>query len=89
MPHIVFAPAIQRHVASPEREVRASTVNDALQAVFQLQPELRHYIVDDQGQLRRHVTVFVDGTAIRDRRRMSDHVGEASRVYVVQALSGG
>jgi sulfur carrier protein ThiS len=89
MSHIVFAPAIQRHVPTPERDVPATTVGAALDAVFRAQPELRGYVLDDQGQLRRHLAVFVDGVAIRDRRRLSDAVDDNSRIYVVQALSGG
>lgn len=89
MPRLVFASAIQRHIPSPEREVSAATVCAALELAFREQPELRGYILDDQGQLRRHLAVFVDGSAIRDRRRMSDHVGVSSQIFVVQALSGG
>ncbi|NUA28877.1 MoaD/ThiS family protein [Cupriavidus basilensis] len=89
MPRLVFASAIQRHIPSPEREVPAATVCAALEVAFQAQPELRGYILDDQGQLRRHLAVFVDGSAIRDRRRMSDRVGASSQIFVVQALSGG
>jgi sulfur carrier protein ThiS len=86
MPHVAFAPAIQRHIASPERHVDAGTVMAALEAVFAQQPELRGYLLDDQGQLRRHVAVFVDGLAISDRQRLSDPVQDDSRIYVVQAI---
>ena len=89
MPHITFAAAIQRHIVCPEREVVAPTVGAALEAVFALQPELRGYLLDDQGQLRRHMAIFVDGHAIGDRQRLGDHVAPGSRIYVVQALSGG
>lgn len=89
MCHLVFAASIQRHVPTPEREVHADTIGAALEAAFALQPALRGYIVDDQGALRRHLAVFVDGRPIRDRRRLSDALGPQSRVYVVQALSGG
>lgn len=89
MPRVVCAPAIQRHVPSPARVVAAATVSAALEAVFREQPELRGYILDDQGQLRRHVAVFVDGRMIRDRRRLSDPVDAGSEIYVAQALSGG
>lgn len=89
MPHIAFAPAIQRHIASPERDVSGATVGAALEAVFGIQPELRGYILDDQGLLRRHMAIFVDGRAIRDRQRLSDQIGQDSHIYVVQALSGG
>jgi sulfur-carrier protein len=89
MAHIFFAASIQRHVATPEREIDARTLGDALAAVFAEQPRLRGYILDDQGALRRHLSVFVDGRPVRDRQHLSDVLGEASRVYVVQALSGG
>jgi hypothetical protein len=46
-------------------------------------------VLDDQSALRRHMTIFVDGRMIRDRVRLADPVGEASTIYVFQALSGG
>jgi molybdopterin synthase sulfur carrier subunit len=89
MARIFFAASIQRHIATPEREIDAHTLGEALEAVFAAQPRLRGYIVDDQGSLRRHLSVFVDGRPVRDRQRLSDALGEESRVYVIQALSGG
>ncbi|HKT99389.1 MAG TPA: MoaD/ThiS family protein [Paraburkholderia sp.] len=89
MAHLFFAASIQRHVATPEREIDARTLGEAFEAVFTDQPRLRGYILDDQGALRRHLAVFVDGRPVRDRQHLSDALGEASRVYVVQALSGG
>jgi sulfur-carrier protein len=89
MAHIFFAASIQRHVATPEREIDARTLGDALEAVFAEHPRLRGYVLDDQGSLRKHLSVFVDGRPVRDRRHLSDALGEESRVYVVQALSGG
>ena len=89
MPRVVFTSNLQRHVDCPERVVRAATVRAALQAVFDEQPRLRDYLLDDQGELRKHVFVFVDGQRISDRTRMSDPVREASDIYVMQALTGG
>ncbi|PKO56194.1 MAG: thiamine biosynthesis protein ThiS [Betaproteobacteria bacterium HGW-Betaproteobacteria-21] len=89
MPRIVFAPAIQRHVPSPVHDVDASTVGAALGLAFAALPALRGYILDDQGRLRRHLAVFVDGIAIHDRHQLSDPVGTTSEIYVAQALSGG
>ena len=89
MAHIFFAASIQRHIATPEREINAPTLGEALDAIFAEQPRLRGYILDDQGSLRRHLTVFVDGRPVRDRQHLSDALGETSRVYVVQALTGG
>ena len=61
----------------------------ALDQVFAGHPALRDYIVDEQGALRRHLAIFIDGEGIRDRRRLGDAVAAGTRIYVVQALSGG
>jgi hypothetical protein len=34
VPHVIFTPAIQRHVECPPREVTARTVRAALEAYF-------------------------------------------------------
>ncbi len=89
MPTVVFAPAIQRHVASPPQRVEAATVRTALEASFADIPKLRDYVLEDQGQLRKHVLIFIDGQQISDREKLSDAVGPDAEIYVVQALSGG
>ncbi|WP_372521744.1 MoaD/ThiS family protein [Sulfuricaulis sp.] len=89
MPQVVFTPNLQRHLACPPRAVAGRTVAAALQEVFADNPVLRGYVLDDQGQLRQHVAIFVDGRQINDRARLTDPVREASEVFVVQALSGG
>jgi len=89
MCRIVFAPSIQRHVPVEERELSATTLAGALEAVFAEAPKLRGYLLDDQGGLRRHLTIFIDGLRLRDRARLSDALAADSEVYVVQALSGG
>jgi molybdopterin synthase sulfur carrier subunit len=89
MPRIVFAPAIQRHHPCPPLLVPPGTVHEALAAAFQEKPALRDYIVDEQGGLRRHVALFVDGRVVKDRLKLTDKAGEDAEIYVVQALSGG
>jgi hypothetical protein len=89
MAHISFTPNLQRHLDVPELDVAAATVAAALEAAFVANPRLRSYLLDDQGRLRRHVAIFVDAQQVNDRRRLSDPVGPASDIFVVQALSGG
>ena len=89
MARVVFTSNLQRHVSCPETQVAAGTVASALAQVFAAQPRARGYVLDEQGHLRKHVVVFVDGRRVRDRERLSDAVGEASEVYVLQALTGG
>ncbi|MDM8357671.1 MoaD/ThiS family protein [Pandoraea communis] len=89
MATVTFAPAIQRHVSVDAQSVDGPTVRDVLAQCVAHTPELRSYLFNDQGRLRAHVAVFVDGWLIRDRRSLSDPLKDASRVYVAQALSGG
>ncbi len=89
MPTVHFTPHLQRHVPSPSCVVRGDTVRAALDAVFAEHRALRGYVLDDQGSLRKHVVVFVDGTRVRDRDRLADPVREDSEIHVLQALSGG
>ena len=89
MATVVFTPNIQRHVACPQAAVEGRTVREVLDAVFAANPQARGYVLDDQAALRKHMIVFVDGVAVRDRQRLSDAVSDTSRVYVFQALSGG
>ena len=70
-------------------EVQATTVHEALAAVFTSNPRLRGYVVDERGALRKHMSVFVDGEQLRDRATLSDPVQPDGEVYVMQALSGG
>ena len=89
MARVVFTANLQRHVDCPEAEADGATVREVLDAVFSRHDLLRGYVLDDQAALRRHMGVIVDGTSLRDRRTLSDPVKPTSRIYVLQALSGG
>lgn len=89
MATISFTENIQRHVPCPPAQAPGSTVREVLDHVFAGNPRARHYVLDDQHALRRHMLIFVDGVVIRDRTGLSDPVGDDSQVYVFQSLSGG
>lgn len=89
MPRVVFTSNLQRHVSVPEREVDATTVAQALAAVFAETPQVRGYVLDEQDIVRKHISIYVDGRRIADRTRLTDAVGPQSEVCVFQALSGG
>lgn len=89
MPIVLFTENIQRHVACPPGAVTGQTVREVLDDVFSGNERARGYVLDDQGAVRKHMVVFVDGEPITDRATLSDRVGENSEVFVMQALSGG
>ena len=89
MATVTFTSALQRFLAAPSAEIEAANVGAALDAMFRSHPALRSYVLDDQGALRRHVAVYVNGAPLRDRVTLADPLGPRDQVYVFQALTGG
>ncbi len=89
MPRVIFAPQLQRHVPCPAQDVNAANVFDALSAAFIAAPAMRHYVLDEQSHVRKHVAIFVNGTLIRDRANLAVALSENDHIDVIQALSGG
>lgn len=89
MARVTFTHTIQRHVPCPPAVADGHTVREVLERVFTANPAARAYVLDDQGAVRRHMVVFVNGRQITDRTRLSDPVPANGEVCVMQALSGG
>ncbi|MFN8025148.1 MAG: MoaD/ThiS family protein [Acidimicrobiia bacterium] len=84
-----FTRAPQRHVEAPTETVEGATVREVLDGYFAQRPEVRGYVLDERGMVRKHVAVFVAGEPIADRDTQSDAVGPDTEIHVMQALSGG
>ena len=89
MATLSFTPNLFRHVQTPTAQVKGKTVRIALEAYFQNNPQVRGYVLDDQGALRKHMAIFLNQELIQDRTKLSDPVGKHDDIFVVQALSGG
>ena len=89
MPRVTFAPHLQRHVPCPAQDVHANTLHDALELAFLAAPAMKHYVMDEQAHVRKHVAVFVNGTLVRDRTNLNLPLAASDRIEVIQALSGG
>ena len=89
MATIKFTRHLERHLSAPQLEAEGATVREVLDGALAGHPQLRGYVLDDQGRLRKHVVIFVDGQAIQDRLRLADPVEAGSELLVMQALSGG
>jgi sulfur-carrier protein len=66
-----------------------ATIAEVLDAVAADYPMLKSYVLDDQGRVRRHVSIFLDGVMQPRETALSRPLTETSEVYVLQALSGG
>jgi hypothetical protein len=89
MAKVFFTANLRRHVDCTSMSAEGGNVRDVLARVFAAQDRLGPYVLDDQGALRKHMSILVDGQRIRDLERLSDAVGPDSEIWVMQALSGG
>jgi hypothetical protein len=83
-----FTPNLQRHLDCPPLSARGRTVREVLDDALK-DKKLRDFVLDEQGGLRRHMTVFVDGEQLADREGLSDPVRDGGELWIMQALSGG
>lgn len=91
MPVVQFAKHLSRFFPDLEdgEKVAGDTVAAIIAALEARHPGFADYIVDDRGVLRQHVNIFVSGEPVQDREKLSDPVSADSRVFILQALSGG
>lgn len=89
MPLVRFTQNIQRHVACPSRDAAGTSLREVLESYFTAVPAARDYVLDEQGALRKHMAIFINGEPVLDRARLDDPVSPDGTVDVVQALSGG
>ena len=89
MTTLSFTPNLLRHVETPTARAEGTTVRQVLEGYFLVNPQVRGYVLDDQGALRKHVAIFLNKKPIYDRTKLSDPVQDNDQIFVVQALSGG
>lgn len=89
MVRVTFTPNIQRHIECPPTNVEGSTVREVLDAALAGNERARGYFLDDQGGVRKHIAIFINGVQALDRAHLSDPVPPGAEVYIAQALSGG
>ncbi len=90
MPLVKFTQALKRFYPNLEPlDLEVTTVKEVIEKIEEKHPGISSYLVNDQGELRKHVNIFVDGNMIKDRQSLSDPLNEKTEVYIMQALSGG
>ena len=68
-----------------EHPVEGATVGEILGELEREHPPLAGWILDERGQIRRHINVFVNGEAGDGETA----VQEGDKVYILPAISGG
>ena len=68
MPKVKFTSALKRFYPDlRDTVVEGQTVSELLEQVNQTYPGIRHYLVEEDGSLRKHVNIFINEELIHDR----------------------
>lgn len=74
---------------SDEVDASGETVSGLLNDLEQNYPGIKERIVDDRGQVRRFVNVYVNGDDIRFLNNMETAVKDGDNISIVPAIAGG
>ncbi|HEY2525616.1 MAG TPA: hypothetical protein VGI29_11205 [Candidatus Binataceae bacterium] len=66
-----------------------TTARQVIEALARDYPGLRDRVLDEQGELRRHVNIFIDGNNARFMGGLKAEAGADSEMWIHPALSGG
>lgn len=72
-----------------EVSVEGSTVAEVLDALEQAHPGFRDRLLDEEGNLRRFVNVFVADDDVRFMDGMATPVPDGETVSIIPAVAGG
>ncbi|MBA2526213.1 MAG: MoaD/ThiS family protein [Pyrinomonadaceae bacterium] len=66
-----------------------TTVGEALHELWELHIGLRDRVVNEQGHLRTHVNIFVDGENIRRKELLDTRLSGKTEITILPSVSGG
>jgi molybdopterin synthase sulfur carrier subunit len=90
VPTVHLPAALKDHAGGNRRvAVAGPTVAVVLAALGEAHPGVGQRVLDDRGDLRRHVNVFVNGESIRYLDGIDTPVGDGDEVWILPAVSGG
>jgi len=87
----IIIPSVLRSFTNRTSELfyDETTVNGIIAALIEAYPDLRPHILDDKGQLRSVVNVYVDNADVRTLQGTDTPLTEASTVLIIPSISGG
>ena len=91
MPVVVRIPTPLRRITSGASEVvaKGKDVAELIEDLERQFPGLRERLVEESGELRRFINVFVNGEDIRFKEGGKTSVAEGAEVSIIPAIAGG
>ncbi len=66
-----------------------ATVREALEKLWDLHVGLRDRVVNERGELRQHVNIFLDNENIRRMQLLDTKLSNGSEITILPSVSGG
>ena len=66
-----------------------ATVREALDKLWALHVGLRDRVINERGELRPHVNIFLDSENIRRKQLLDTEVSSGSEITILPSVSGG
>ena len=85
MPEIRLRAPLSELCGAGTHEVAGSTVVEALRALESVHPPVAGWILDEQGRIRQHINIFVNGEQVEAKTA----IAAGDRVHVLPAITGG
>jgi molybdopterin converting factor small subunit len=93
MPVVVLIPGPLRELAGDRAKIRLdeapASVSEALSQLWRKCPGVRDRVITEQGDVRPHINIFVDGESIRDSDGLGTPVRNGAEIVILPAVSGG
>ena len=87
---VLIPTPLQKYTADQASvELEASSVDGLLQALDSQFPGIKARLTDEQGKLRRFLTVYVNREAIRFLDNQATPLRDGDEVSIVPAVAGG
>jgi adenylyltransferase/sulfurtransferase len=66
-----------------------SVLDDVLDALWKRHPALRDRVLDEQGEIRTHVNIFVGSEDVKRLNGLQTKVDPGTELHIFNAVSGG
>lgn len=88
---LLRVPTLFKYYLDGKTEVSlpGQTVAETLQALAREFPKIQTHLFDSNGQVRRHINLFVNADNIRDLNGLETIVSEQDIVKVLPSVTGG
>lgn len=90
MAKVNFTSALKRFYPSLQATaIEGNSVAEVLLSLEKKYAGLTDYLVDEHGELRQHINIFIGDRMLADREGLTDKVESSDEILIFQALSGG